>query len=387
MRIPLAKPDITAREKEYVLDVLNSDILGLGPRMQLFEQLVADYVGCDYAVACNSGTSGLHMLVRALGLQDGDEVITTPFSFIASSNCLLFERAKPVFVDIDERTYNLDVTQIESKITERTKAILPVHVFGQPADMTEIMRIAKKYDLFVIEDACEAIGAKWLGQQAGTIGDAGVFAFYPNKQLTTGEGGIIVTNNTRLAEQCRSLRNQGRDLDAAWLSYVQLGFNYRLDEMSAALGIAQMERVDDMLERRQQLARMYMDKLYGTPGVILPFVDPRAHISWFVFVIRFLDSELRDRVMQQLIRKGIGCRPYFSPIHLQPFYREQFGYAPGDYPVTEFVASGTMAIPFYNRLQECEMDEVVATIRDVCATSYVISHPRVKVKGSGVYEL
>mgnify|MGYP001367764386 CR=1 FL=1 len=387
MRIPLAAPDITQREKELVLDVLNSGILGLGPKVQIFEKNFADYLGTKYAVACNSGTSGLHMLVHALGIRDGDEVITTPFSFIASSNCLLFERAKPVFVDIDERTYNLDVTQIESKITERTKAILPVHVFGQSADMTEINRLAKKYDLHVIEDACEAIGADWLGQKAGTFGDAGVFAFYPNKQLTTGEGGIIVTDNEELAQTCRSLRNQGRDEERHWLSHVRLGWNYRMDEMSAALGIAQLERVDELLTRRRNIARLYMEKLKGVPGITLPYVDPRAEMSWFVFVIRFDDQLMRDRVMQQLIRQGIGCRPYFSPIHLQPFYKEQFGYRAGDFPVTEYVAKGTLAIPFFNQLEEEQLGEVVATIRKVCISRYAVTSSKIRWREGGIYEL
>lgn len=375
MRIPLAAPDITEREKDLVMQVLNSGILGLGPRLHVFEQKLAEYVGTKYAVACNSGTSGLHMLVHALGIRDGDEVITTPFSFIASSNCLLFERAKPVFVDIDERTYNLDVTQIESKITERTKAILPVHVFGQPANMTEINRIAKKYRLHVIEDACEALGAKWLGQSAGTFGDAGVFAFYPNKQLTTGEGGVVVTNNTELADLCYSLSNQGRDEARHWLSHVRLGWNYRMDEMSAALGIAQLERIDDMLARRREVAQLYLKKLRGISGITLPYVDPRAEMSWFVFVVRFDDPLIRDRVMHQLVQKGIGCRPYFSPIHLQPFYVEQFGYKPGNFPVTEHVASRTLAIPFYNRLQEEDMECVVRTIRDTFDEKIVVGVP------------
>lgn len=357
--IPLSRPDITEREKQLVLEVLNSDQLALGPMLKAFEEKMSMYIGTKYAVACNSGTSGLHMLIRAFDIKDGDEVITTPFSFVASSNCILFERAKPVFVDIDEKTLNMDVTQIESKITERTKAILPVHVFGQPANMDEINRIAKKHGLVVIEDACEAIGAKWNGKMAGTMSDAAVFAFYPNKQMTTGEGGVVVTDQETIAKLCMSLRNQGRGEDSQWLHHVRLGYNYRMDEMSAALGLAQLERIEEMLSRRAQVARWYMERLRDIPGVILPHVDPRVEMSWFVFVIRFEEGIDRDRIMEGLLRRGVGCRPYFQPIHLQPFYREMFGYREGDYPVTEKVAKSALALPFFNSMTEELVDRVV----------------------------
>lgn len=362
--IPLSGPDLTQREREYVLEVLNSGQLALGEKMRAFEEKVASFTGAKYAVACNSGTSGLHMLVRAMGISDGDEVITTPFSFVASSNCVLFERAKPVFVDIDERTLNLDVSQIESRITERTKAILPVHVFGQPAEMEAVREIADRYGLRVIEDACEAIGAKWNGRMAGTFGDAGVFAFYPNKQLTTGEGGIIVTDDRELADLCRSLRNQGRSEDPQWLAHVRLGYNYRLDELSAALGLAQMERVEEILARREQVAALYRERLREMPGVEVPEIDPRAQMSWFVFVVRLAAGIDRDRVMEGLLRRRIGCRPYFPPIHLQPFYVEQFGYRAGDFPVAERISSSTLALPFFNRITEEEIEEVAAALEE-----------------------
>jgi perosamine synthetase len=362
--IPLSSPDLTQREKDLVMEVLDSGILGLGPKMKQFEELMADYIGARYAIACNSGTSGLHMLIRALGIKDGDEVITTPFSFVASSNCILFERAKPVFVDIEETTYNMDIAQIEAAITERTKAILPVHVFGQPVNMDAIRDLAETYNLRVIEDACEAIGAKWNGEKVGALGDAGVFAFYPNKQMTTGEGGIIVTNDKEIADLCYSLRNQGRGEDGLWLKHVRLGFNYRMDELSAALGVAQLERIEEMLAARARVAQLYLEKFREVDGVILPKIDPRAEVSWFVFVIRFAEGLNRDRIMQRLVARGIGCRPYFTPIHLQPFYREQFGYKPGDYPVTERVAKGTLAIPFFNRLSEEQIDAVVTAVRE-----------------------
>ncbi|MGZ6525461.1 MAG: DegT/DnrJ/EryC1/StrS family aminotransferase [Tumebacillaceae bacterium] len=362
--IPLSGPDLTQREKDLVLEVLDSGQLGLGPKMHEFEAKMAAYAGTKYAISCNSGTSGLHMLVHAMGIRDGDEVITTPFSFVASSNCILFERATPVFVDIDEKTYNLDVEQLESKITSRTKAILPVHVFGQPANMDEIMRIARKYNLRVIEDSCEAIGAKWNGHMAGTIGDAGVFAFYPNKQMTTGEGGIIVTDDEELAKVCQSLRNQGRGESGLWLQHVRLGWNYRMDELSAALGVAQLERIEDILARRQEIADRYTEKFQNMPGVTLQKIDSRAEMSWFVFVIRFDKPGVRDQVMERLSERGIGCRPYFTPIHLQPFYVEQFGYQPGDFPVTERVAEGTLAIPFFNGLTDEQIDAVVGAVQE-----------------------
>ncbi|MBL0389251.1 DegT/DnrJ/EryC1/StrS family aminotransferase [Tumebacillus sp. ITR2] len=361
--IPLSGPDIGEREKELVLEVLQSGHLGLGPKAVEFERMMAAYAGTKYAISCNSGTSGLHMLVRAMGISDGDEVITTPFSFVASSNCVLFERAKPVFVDIDEATYNMDVSQIEAKITERTKAILPVHVFGQPANMTEIRRIADKYNLRIIEDSCEAIGAKWKGKSAGSLGDAGVFAFYPNKQLTTGEGGIVVTDDEELANLCFSLRNQGRGENGLWLDHVRLGYNYRMDELSAALGVAQMERVDEILSRRAKVADLYFEKLREVPGIILPQSVADADVSWFVYVIRFAEHLNRDEIMVSLSKEGIGCRPYFTPIHLQPFYKEQFGFQEGDFPVTEHVAKGTLAIPFFTNMTEAQVDGVVEALK------------------------
>jgi len=361
--IPLARPDITEKEKQAVLAVLDSNMLSLGPKLNEFEQKIATYAGTQYAIACNSGTSGLHMIIAALGIKDGDEVITTPFSFISSSNCMLFERAKPVFVDIDEKTYNLDTTQIEEKITERTKAILPVHVFGQPANMNDIRRIALKHGLAIIEDSCEAIGAEWNGKKAGTMSNAGVFAFYPNKQMTTGEGGVVVTNNENLAKLCCSLRNQGRGIDTQWLNHVRLGYNYRMSDISCALGIAQLERIDEILAKRQRVADFYMEKLKDVEGVILPTIDERAKMSWFVFVIRFEPWINRNLVMQTLLDRGVGCRPYFTAIHLQPFYREMFGYKEGDFPVTEHVARGTLAIPFFNNITEEQIDSVVTEVR------------------------
>jgi perosamine synthetase len=254
-------------------------------------------------------------------------------------------------------------SQIEAKITDRTKAILPVHVFGQPANMDEVREIAHKYGLAIIEDSCEAIGAEWRGKKVGTMSDAGVFAFYPNKQMTTGEGGIVVTNNEKIAKLCYSLRNQGRGIDSQWLNHIRLGYNYRMSDISAALGIAQLERIDEILPRRQQVADLYVDKLKDVEGVILPTIDERVKMSWFVFVIRFEPWIDRDLVLKTLMERGVACRQYFPAIHVQPFYKEIFGDKRGDFPVTERVASGTLAIPFFNKITEEQIDIVVEEIK------------------------
>ena len=372
MKIPLSSPDITDLERRYVLEVLNTPSLSLGPKLPEFEARVADYVGSTYAVAVNSGTSGLHCCIKALGIGDEDLVITTPFSFVASANSILFERARPLFVDIDPLTYNIDTTKVEETIRNlgpqlsNLKALLPVHVFGQPCDMKKINDIAKKYHLKVIEDACEALGAKYGSRKAGTLGDCGVFAFYPNKQMTTGEGGMIVTDNEAIAELCRSLRNQGRDDSGSWLAHARLGYNYRLSDINCALGIAQMERIDEMLTKRTRVAEMYNQRLKEVDGIKVPFIASGITMSWFVYVVlldkRYTNDD-RDRILLGLREKGIGCNNYFVPIHLQPFYRELFGYRRGDFPITESTAERTIALPFYNNLQENEIDYVVDNLK------------------------
>jgi len=274
MNVPLSSPDIGRRERELVNEVLDSNILSIGPRVEQFERMLADYLGVKEAVAVNSGTSGLHLAVRGLGICAGDEVITSPFSFVSSSNCILYEGARPVFVDIDPLTLNMDPEMIEKKISPGTKAILPVHVFGRPADMERIMEIARKHRLAVIEDACEAIGARYGEKMAGSESDAAVFAFYPNKQITTGEGGIISTNSSDLAGLCRSMRNQGRSGAGGWFNHCRLGYNYRLDELSAALGVAQMESIDEILAKREAVAMAYNAKLGRLAGVVLPYMEP-----------------------------------------------------------------------------------------------------------------
>ena len=363
--IPLARPDITEHEIEAVVRVLRTPQLSLGPLLPAFEEKVAEYAGVKHAVAVNSGTSALHLIIRALGIGEGDEVITTPFSFIASANCILFERAKPVFVDIDPQTLTLDVSQIEGRITPRTRAILAVDVFGHPAEWDLLEEIAREHDLKLIEDSAEALGAEYKGRKAGSFGDAAVFAFYPNKQITTGEGGVVLTDDDDVAEVCRSLRNQGRGEGSGWLQHERLGYNYRLSEVNCALGLAQMERLEELLRNRERVARLYHERLEPLERRALlerPYTAPHVKVGWFVYVVRLGKSftrEDRDRVLRGLRERGIGCANYFPPIHLQPFYREMFGYKPGDFPVTEAVSERTIALPFHPRLTEAEVDSVV----------------------------
>lgn len=356
--IPLSNPDITSKERALIDQVLHTPLLSIGPQVEAFEKKVAQYIGVKHAIAVNSGTSGLHLCIRSLGIKDGDEVITTPFSFIASANCVLFERAKPVFVDIERNTLCIDVSKIEEKITKKTKAILPVHIFGHSCDMNRIMEIAKQYQLTVIEDACEAIGAEYKGEKVGSFGRVGVFAFYPNKAITTSEGGVIVTNDEAIARLCRSMRNQGKD----GLSHVRLGYNYRMPELSAALGVAQMERLEEILEKRKRVANSYNERLNNIEGIVLPCVRESEKTSWFVYVIQ-LDEERfsqleRDAILRELQNRGIQCKNYFTPIHREPFYQEMFGYQKGDFPIAETAAASTIALPFYNNLTEEDIDYI-----------------------------
>jgi perosamine synthetase len=366
MQIPMSSPDITLAEIDAVNAVLRTPSLSIGPRVDEFERRIAEYVGARHAVAVSSGTAGLHLAVIAAGVSDGDEVITTPFSFIASANVMLYERARPVFVDIDPQSLNIDPARIEAAITPRTKAILAVHAFGQPADMDAILNIARRHRLVVIEDACEAIGAEYKGRKVGALGRAGVFAFYPNKQMTTGEGGIIVTDDDEWDSLFRSLRNQGRDVFDAWLNHSRLGYNYRLDEMSAALGAAQMSRIEELLAKREKVAGWYKARLKEIAGVTAPFVAPTTtRSSWFVYVVRFAPGIDRNRVMSRLEERGIPSRPYFMPIHLQPFYRQRFGFAPGNFTITEQVATSTLALPFFSNMTEEQVETVCNTLRAV----------------------
>lgn len=368
MNIPLSSPDITELEISYVTQVLRTPNLSLGPKLVEFEARMAQFIGVKHAVAVNSGTSALHLIIRALEIKDGDEVITTPFSFISSANCMLFERAKPVFVDIEPLTLNIDVTRIEEKITGKTRAILAVDVFGYPVEWNRLEQIAKEHHLKLIEDSCEALGAEYQGKKLGTFGEAAAFAFYPNKQMTTGEGGIIVTNNEEIAKLCRSMRNQGRGDSDEWLEHQRLGYNYRISDINCALGIAQLERIEELLAKREQVAQMYNMRLKDWTEARIPFSSPEVKRSWFVYVVTLADrysQENRDNVLQELRRRGIGCSNYFTPIHLQPFYVEMFGFKKGDFPVTEHVSERTIALPFYNNLSEDEIDFVVRSLKEI----------------------
>jgi len=363
-KIPLSKPDIIEADIEIVNNVLRTPYLSMGPYVTNFENELGKYIGCKHSVAVNSGTSALHLCMRAIELKDGDEVITSPFSFISSSNCILFERGVPVFVDIDPKTLNMNPAEIEEKITNRTKALLPVHIFGQPCDMDPIMKIANKYNLIVVEDACEAIGAEYRGKKVGTFGLAATFAFYPNKQMTTGEGGMIVTNNDEIARLSRSMRNQGRGESNTWLAHERLGYNYRLDELSAALGLSQLGRLDKMLALREKISKLYNNYLKDVVSVQIPYVAPYSKMSWFVYVIRLASSIDRNAVMQSLTTNGVETRPYFSPLHLQPFYRRELGFKQGDFPVCEEVSASTLALPFYNQMSEEDVIHVCHCIEE-----------------------
>ncbi len=363
MQIPMSAPDITQREIDAVNTVLRTPTLSIGPYIQKFEMAVAEYTDNQFGIGVSSGTSGLHLAIIAAGIQDDDEVITASFSFVASANAILYERGKPVFVDIDPQTGNIDPDLIEAAITPRTKAIMPVHAFGQPADMDRIVEIAHRHNLIVIEDACEAIGATYKNRKAGTFGEAAVFAFYPNKQMTTGEGGMIVTNRSDWAALFRSLRNQGRDVFDAWLNHTRLGYNYRLDEMSAALGAAQMTRIDELLSKREQVAEWYNQRIDDIPGIKKPFIaSTTTRMSWFVYVIR-CGSLNRNTIMHHLHEVGIPSRPYFNPIHLQPFYRDRFGWKRGDFPHTEKAGETFLALPFSGVMTEDQVDFVCYHLR------------------------
>lgn len=363
MNVPLSQPYLGEEEIEGVVEVLRSDRLALGPVTALFEDLFAKAVGSKYAIAVNSGTSGLHLAVRALGLGPGDEVITTPFSFVASSNCILFEGASPVFVDADEESFNIDPALIEAAITPRTKAILPVHVFGESADMGPIMAIAEKHGLKVIEDACEAILASYDGKIVGNFGDVAVYGFYPNKQITTGEGGMITTNDKDIYEYCLSARNQGRATDMQWLTHVRLGYNYRISEMTAALGVAQMRKLPEILSKRRERALRYIELLKDVEGLRIPKGWELPSHSWFVFAIR-VDASIRDRVLEYLNENGVQSKAYFSPcIHLQEFYMRDFGYKEGMFPVAEKLSKETIILPFFTTISEEEIQYVVEQVK------------------------
>ena len=380
----MSSPDLNAADRQAVIDVIETNYLSLGPKVVEFEKTFCEYTGAKHAIAVNSGTAGLHLCVHAAGIGAGDLVITTPFSFVASTNALLFENAIPVFVDVDPQTGNIDPEQVadaarniekylprqtgqpKSKLKNlKLKALLPVDVFGQPAEMDKINAIAQEYGLKVIEDSCEAIGATYQGQKAGTFGDYGIFAFYPNKQMTTGEGGLVITNDDQAANLMRALRNQGRAPGDTWLSHTYLGYNYRLDEMSAALGTSQLRRVDEMLVKREQVAGWYTERLAEIPEIELPVVAPgTTRMSWFVYVIRLAKGVDRMSLASRLEARGVPIRPYFLPIHLQPYMVERFGYRAGDFPVTEDLGQRGVAVPFSGVMTEAQVEYVCAALRE-----------------------
>lgn len=383
MQISMSAPDLTPADVAAVNQVLQTPMLSIGPQIEAFENAIAAYVGAPFAAGVNSGTSALHLAAIAAGAQENALVLTTPFSFVSSANVLLYERAVPIFVDVEPRTGNIDPVRVAECAHDLThgnsvaakwlpptlrnqhskigalKSILPVHAFGQPADMDSLNETARIHQLTVVEDACEALGAQYKGRQAGTLGDAAAFAFYPNKQITTGEGGMLVTKHAEWANLFRSLRNQGRDVFDAWLNHTRLGYNYRLDEMSAALGVSQMQRLDELLAKRARVAAWYNERLADQELLEIPYLAPTTtRMSWFVYVIRIKPPAQRERVMRALEQVNIPSRPYFTPIHLQPFYREKFGYQSGDFPVTEYLGAVSLALPFSSVMTRAQVDFV-----------------------------
>ncbi|MCA9306142.1 MAG: DegT/DnrJ/EryC1/StrS family aminotransferase [Phycisphaerales bacterium] len=369
--IPLSRPEINEDDQRAVMQVLRSGRLSIGPMIEQFESEFAELVGRRHAIGCSSGTAGLHMALLAHGIGPGDEVITTPFSFIASSNCIVYVGATPVFVDIEPKSLNMDPGLIEAAITPRTKAILAVEVFGSPAHMATYRAIADKHDLKLIEDSCEGLGGRWRDRAIGSFGHSAVFGFYPNKQITTGEGGMVVTNDDRVADVCRALRNQGRAPSGTagnagnWLHHELIGFNYRMSEINAALGLSQIRRLDTIIERRQQVASRYIERLMGNPELLVPTVDPETLMSWFVFVVRLrsgYSSVERDRILDGMRRHDVGCSAYFPCIHLQPCYRERFGTHEGSFPIAESASQRTIALPFYTDMSPRDTDFAAQTL-------------------------
>lgn len=389
IQIPMSSPDLTEAEREAVAAVLRTPNLSMGAEIRAFEAAFREYCGCAHAIGVSSGTSGLHLCVRAADIGPGDLVITTPFSFVASANVLLFEQAVPVFVDVDPLSGNIDTALVRQAVQdlvgggaaskswlprvgaddprptgERLKAILAVDVFGQPADMNPIRSIAQEFGLKVIEDSCEALGAEYNGLKAGTLGDFGVYAFYPNKQITTGEGAMVITDDDQAAAMIQALRNQGRAPGDTWLQHTYLGYNYRLDEMSAALGRVQMNRLDELLDRRARVARWYEERLSEIPGVETQHIlDSTTRMSWFVYVVRFAPEIDREYVAANLEEQGIPARPYFLPIHLQPYMQERFAYQVGDFPITEDLGRRGLALPFSGVMNEAQVERVCQALR------------------------
>jgi perosamine synthetase len=360
--VPLARPVLGPEEEAAVIEVLRSGDLSLGPRVPAFEQEFAQWVGVPHASAVSSGTAGLHLALRAVGVSQGDEVVTSPFSFVASANVMLFERARPVFADIDPRTLNLDPAAAAAAVTDRTAALLPVHIFGYPADLPAFERLG----LPIVEDACEALGAVHAdGVRVGARGHPAAFGFYANKQLTTGEGGMVTLDDPAFKERIDSERNQGRAPDMGWLDHDRLGFNYRLTDIACAIGLVQLRRLDGMLADRARAAGWYREALGGIEGLGLPCPDAGGdRRGWFVFVVQVPRGSDRDEVIRALRAGGVQCKPYLPAIHLMSFYRERFGHREGEFPVCEDVAARSLALPFFPAMTEGQVARVAAALRD-----------------------
>ena len=369
--IPLARPSIGAREEELVLEALRSRRLALGPRLASFEASFAAASGATHVSAVSSGTAGLHLAIRAAGIERGDDVVTTPFSFVASANCLLYEGARPVFCDIDPRTLNISAQAAADALTERTTGILPVHIFGYPVDMPAIELLSRDCGLWIVEDSCEALGAVHAdGTPVGARGHLSVFGFYPNKQITTGEGGVVVSPSAAVKERIDSERNQGRAPDMGWLDHDRLGFNYRLDDLSCALGLAQLERLDELLAARARVASLYSEALEEVEALGLPCPDEGGdRRGWFVYVVQVPPGVDRDEAVVAMRERGVDTKPYLPAIHLMSFYRERFGHHPGEFPVCEDVAARARALPGYTELSDGEVEQVVEALVAVIGQS------------------
>ena len=367
-RVPLSRPYLDEREEELVLDVLRSGRLSLGPAIERFEQLIAERVGAPYAAAVSSGTAGLHMLCHIAGVGEGDEVITSPVSFVATANCFILEGGRPVFADVDQQTLNLDPEAVEAAITDRTKGIVAVDMFGYPCELDELRAIAARHGLWLIDDSCEALGAEYKGSPIGSHGVSGAFGFYPNKQITTGEGGIVTTHSEEEWELLKSLRNQGRSYDSRWFHHVRLGFNYRITDVQAAMGIAQLEKLDRLLAMRADVARRYGALLASIDGVELPCADDADHRrSWFVYVVKVAEGIDRDAVLERLASQGIEAGHYVPAVHLQPYLRDAYGFSEGLCPVAEDACSRTLALPFFPQLEAGDQELVVEALREAVA--------------------
>jgi perosamine synthetase len=365
--IPLARPLVGAREEELVLETLRSRRLALGPRLGEFETAFGDRLGAQHVSAVSSGTAGLHLAIRAAGIEPGDDVVTSPLSFVASANCLLYEGARPVFCDIDPRTLNVLAEAAADAVTDRTTGLLPVHIFGYPADMPAFERLAADRALWLVEDACEALGAVHAdGTTVGARGNLSVFGFYPNKQLTTGEGGAVLSPSVEAKERIDSERNQGRAPDMGWLDHDRLGFNYRLDDLSCALGIAQLQRLDEMLTARARIAALYSEALADVEALGLPCPDEGGdRRGWFVYVVQLPPGVDRDSAVLAMRERGVDTKPYLPAIHLLSFYRERFGHREGEFPVCEDIASRSLALPFFPELTDAQVEQVVESLRAV----------------------